>query len=298
METASLPIRTVRAEPPGWGSRLAEAVALPSVAARHRALLGAFVRRDIQSRFQGSILGRLWPLLHSALLFGLYYLVFASIIPMRYEPLGLQGARLPPWLFLGVILWGAFAATVQRSTGVIVDNGNLVKMSAFPSELLPLSVSLAEGVVFGLGFGIYAAAHLALGLPVPAKVLLLPLLLAGLYAFALGLSFLASAAYVFVRDTTNLVGVLLLFWMFLTPIFWPYYLLDGLPPAPAAALRNNPMLHAIEGARNLCGLYDTAALPPPLPWGSIGIVLGSGALVLLLGYATFLGARRRFVDEI
>ncbi|MCI0588472.1 MAG: ABC transporter permease [Planctomycetes bacterium] len=298
METASLPIRTVRAEPPGWGSRLAQAVALPSVAARHRALLGAFVRRDIQSRFQGSILGRLWPLLHPAFLFGLYYLVFVSIIPMRFEAAGLTGNQTPPWLFLGVVLWGAFAATVQRSTAVIVDNGNLVKMAAFPSELLPLSVSLAEGVVFALGFGIYAAAHLALGLAVPAKVLLLPVLLAGLYAFSLGLAFLASAAYVFVRDTANLVSVLLLFWMFLTPIFWLSYLIDGVPPTLAAILRNNPMFHVIEGARNLCGLYDAAPLPPPLPWGSIGLVLGSGALVLLLGYAAFLGARRRFVDEI
>src|SRR5262245_65704401 len=111
METASLPIRTVRAEPPGWGSRLAQAVALPAVAARNRALLGAFVRRDIQSRFQGSILGRLWPLLQPAFLFGLYYLVFVSIIPMRFEIAGLTQERTPPWLFLGVVLWGAFAAT-------------------------------------------------------------------------------------------------------------------------------------------------------------------------------------------
>ncbi|MGH7151523.1 MAG: ABC transporter permease [Planctomycetota bacterium] len=298
METASIPIRTLRSQPPGWGSRLSQAVRLPSVAARHRSLLGAFVRRDIQSRFQGSVLGRLWPLLHPALLFGLYYLVFVSIIRMNHEAAGLTGAQVPLWLFLGVILWGAFAATVQRSTGVIVDNGNLVKMSAFPSELLPLSVCLAEGVVFALGFGIYAAAHLALGLALPAKILLLPALLAGLLAFALGLALLTSAAYVFVRDTANLVAVFLLFWMFLTPIFWPTHLLDGLPPALAGALRNNPMFHGIEAARNLCGLYDASKLPPPVPWGSIGVVLGCGALALLLGYAAFLGARRRFVDEI
>src|SRR5262245_7172916 len=298
METASLPVRTVRAEPPGWGSRLAQAVRLPFVAARHGALLGSFVRRDIQSRFQGSVLGRVWPLLHSALLFGLYYLVFGSIIPMRYAEAGLPDSNIPPWLFLGVILWGAFAATVQRSTGVVVDNGNLVKMSAFPSELLPLAVALAEGVVFSLGFGVYAAAHLGLGLAVPAKVLLLPVHLAGLLAFALGLSFFVSAAYVFVRDTANLVAVFLLFWMFLTPIFYPFTLLDRLHPSLAAALRNNPMFHAIEGTRILCGLYDAPAHPLPVPWGSIGFLWAAGLLVLLLGYAAFLGARRRFVDEI
>ncbi|HKB15506.1 MAG TPA: hypothetical protein VKF62_05540, partial [Planctomycetota bacterium] len=90
----------------------------------------------------------------------------------------------------------------------------------------------------------------------------------------------------------------LLFWMFLTPIFYPFTLLDRLHPSLAAVLRNNPMFHAIEGTRILCGLYDAPAHPLPVPWGSIGFLWAPGLLVLLLGYTTFLGARRRFVDEI
>jgi ABC-type polysaccharide/polyol phosphate export permease len=105
---------------------------------------------------------------------------------------------------------------------------------------------------------------------------------------------------VFVRDTTNLVPVLLVLWMFLTPVFWPPALLEkGLAPGFATLLRINPMYHVLEGARGLCGLYDRPGLPsPPLPLASLGIVLGCGLVTLLLGYAYFLGARRRFVDEI
>ncbi|HET6204987.1 MAG TPA: ABC transporter permease [Planctomycetota bacterium] len=295
MDTPSIPVRTVTAQPPGWGARLAAAARFPALVARHRDLLAAFVRRDVQARFQGSVLGRLWPLLQPGLLFGLYYLVFVSILKFRFDEAGLKGAQVPLWLFLGVILWGAFATTIQRATVSIVDNGNLVKMATFPSELLPLSIALAEGAVFGLAFAVYAALHVALGLPVPASALLLPLLLPGLLAFALGVSLFTAAAHVFVRDTANLVSLGLTFWMFLTPVFWPAAnLAKGLPPTFSAVLRENPMYHAVEGARALVGLYGEA----PLPWGSIVALLAEGGVALLLGYSYFLGARQRFVDEI
>ena len=297
---APLPVRTVTAEPPGFGSLLAEAARFPALVLRHRDLLASFVRRDVQARFHASVLGRLWPVLQPDLLLGLYYLVFVSILKLKYDAAGLSGPGVPEgtvplWLFLGVLLWSAFAATVGRGTGAIVDHGNLVKTSAFPSQLLPFSIALAEGVVFLLGFLVFAVASYALGVGLPVKALLLPVLLVGLLAFALGLSLFTAAANVFVRDTANLVSVFLLFWMFLSPIFWPAEsLARGLPPALGATLRLNPMYHVLEAARDLCGLPPR----PGIPLLPIAVVLGSGVLSLELGYAYFLGARRRFADEI
>jgi ABC-type polysaccharide/polyol phosphate export permease len=45
-----------------------------------------------------------------------------------------------------VLPWLAFADTMVRSTNVILENSNLIKKIAFPSELLPVFVALAHMV--------------------------------------------------------------------------------------------------------------------------------------------------------
>ena len=48
--------------------RLSGLIAYPGLIIRHRELLWAFVSRELRSRFQGSFLGRIWPILNPAIL--------------------------------------------------------------------------------------------------------------------------------------------------------------------------------------------------------------------------------------
>src|SRR5262245_4939230 len=57
---------------------LVAAIRLPSVLWRYRELLVAFVRRELKARIEGSILGRVWPVLQPAVLFTIYYMIFVK----------------------------------------------------------------------------------------------------------------------------------------------------------------------------------------------------------------------------
>jgi len=61
-------------------SALAHALRFPSVAYVHKDVLGAFVRRELKARYQGSLLGRLWPVLQPLLQFAVFGFVFAVVL--------------------------------------------------------------------------------------------------------------------------------------------------------------------------------------------------------------------------
>jgi lipopolysaccharide transport system permease protein len=284
------------ARTPGALRNLGASLSFPAVVGRHRELLFAFVRRDLASRFQGSVLGVAWPLLQPLLLFALFYFVFGKVLRVRYEGVGLpepvfSDAFFGVWLFLGVLLWNAFSQTIGRSVTCLLEQGHLLKKAAFPSELLPFSIALAEGVVLLVGLAVLLVAVLALGLPLRLEALLFPLVLLGLLSFVVGISLAVCAFHVFVRDTANFVSVGLLFWMFLTPVFWQPEHVEAYAPWPML----NPMYHALGAARDL--LLLPLGPDRPVPFASMGIVLGSGLVTFVAGYAVFLGLRPRFVDE-
>jgi len=59
---------------------LTDALRLPAVIAQYHELLFAFVRRELRARVQGSVLGRVWPVLQPLLLFTIYYFIFVKIL--------------------------------------------------------------------------------------------------------------------------------------------------------------------------------------------------------------------------
>ncbi|HZL99713.1 MAG TPA: hypothetical protein VFD43_05610, partial [Planctomycetota bacterium] len=125
---------------------LTAALRLPLVLLRYRELLGAFVRRELKARIEGSILGRVWPIAQPALLFAIYYFIFVKILRIPFSdqlaPHGPEadrvGWRSTFFLVIGILPWTALAESLGRGTGVVLENANLIKKIAFPSELLPV----------------------------------------------------------------------------------------------------------------------------------------------------------------
>ncbi|MCB9899431.1 MAG: hypothetical protein H6825_15600, partial [Planctomycetes bacterium] len=99
---------------------LRDALRLPQVLAKHRELLGAFVRRELRARIEGSILGRMWPIIQPVVLFAIYYLVFAQILKIGFsddlaphEPERV-GWRSTFYLITGILPWTALAESLTR----------------------------------------------------------------------------------------------------------------------------------------------------------------------------------------
>nr|WP_287287455.1 ABC transporter permease [Okeania sp. SIO2B9] len=74
-------------------------------------LLLTLVRRDLEARYKGSILGNLWPLLNQLSQLLIYTYVFSIILKVKLNLEGLpedSKVTFGLWLFAGLIPWLAF----------------------------------------------------------------------------------------------------------------------------------------------------------------------------------------------
>jgi lipopolysaccharide transport system permease protein len=293
---------------------IAAAVALyPRTVWRHREMLANFYERELRARFRGTILGFAWPFAMPLLLFLVYYFVFAQLLGAKFGGADAIGdAEAKRWftvyLFVGVIVWAGFAESVTRNVNVILENSNLIKKIHFPSEILPLNVVLASLTIQALALLAYIVVAPMLGWnPIGWRLLALPVLFVVQALFSLGISLGVAAANVFVRDTAPLLGIVMTFWQFMTPVFWARQAIHGIERFDWV-IRWNPMAHLLEGYRRVLvnpGIpshkaVDAAQGFPTTewPWEECGKVGLAGVVCFAIGYSMFLVSKHRFADEL
>jgi ABC-2 type transport system permease protein len=111
-----------------------------------------------------------------------------------------------------------------------------------------------------------------------------PILLAVM--FTLGVSFMLSAIAVFFNDIISMYQVVLMPWMYLTPIVYP---IEIVPKKFVPFLKLNPMYYIVECFRSP---IFAGTLPAPEVFG-IGLALALSTL--LLGYLVFIKLSDNFV---
>ena len=214
---------------------------------KHRALIKNFVKRDLLARYKGSAMGVLWSVVHPFVMLLLYTMVFSTILRVRVGPA--EGTSIfAIYVFCGMLPWNAFQEGMSRSAGVILEHANLIKRTIFPAEVLPVYV-VASGLVNELiGLGILMAAVLLTAKTLSPAIIWLPVILLLQGAFTLGLAWIMAALNVFLRDVGQILGMVLTFWMFLTPIFYPASLV---PRSLEWILVVNPMVWLVEAYRSV-----------------------------------------------
>ncbi|HLC03845.1 MAG TPA: ABC transporter permease [Anaerolineales bacterium] len=254
----------------------------------HRALVRSFVKRDLQARYKGSAVGLFWSVIHPLVMLVLYTFVFSTILKVRVG-VGEGTEQFALYLFCGLLPWNAFAEGLHRSAGVILENANLIKRAVFPAEILPVYPVIAGIVNELVGFGVLLAALLAIGHPISPVMLLLPAILLLQFVLTTGLAWIVAGTTVFIRDLSQMLGVILTVWIFLTPIFYPPSLV---PLGMRVLLFVNPMYALVEAYRNLI-------LKGQLPaWGSMALLASIGAVVFVVGYRVFTRMQPAFADVL
>ena len=266
---------------------------------RNRGLVRNFYRRELMSRFRGSIFGMLWVLIHPIFLFFTYYLAFGVMFGAR-APDGQHELWYSLFLFSGVIAWTAFAESTARCASLVVENGNLIKKVSFPAQLLPLHIIAVNVLVFCVGVICYLVVAAIVGFPLPGLVILsLPFVLLVQLLFTLGVSLLLGAVHVFFRDIAQIWPILLMFWFFATPIFWYPQMfpdLESLLPL----LEWNPMYHLMVAHRYALGMPTPAGeLLGPIEVVTLAArSLLPAAIAFVIGFVVFRSLQHRFADEV
>ena len=251
-----------------------------------RHLIGNLVMRDLMSRYMGSFMGVFWALVHPLVLLVSYTFVFSIVF--RIKPDLEQIDNFAVFLFCGILPWVYFQDTLVRSCTSVVDHGHLIRKTVFPSEILPITLVLSNCITHLIGFAILLVVLLYYN-TLGWALVMLPLYLVLLMLLTLGLSWLAAALQVFLRDTAQILSVVMIFWFWFTPVF---YQIKMVPSAFLPWIQVNPLSHVVTGYRRI--LLENA-LPD---WGSLCWLAGWAVVAFLVGGLVFRKTKREFVDVL
>lgn len=186
-------------------------------------LLLTLVRRDLEVRYKGSVLGNLWPLLNQLSQLLIYTYVFSVVLNVK---LSLKG--LPPnnltfglWLFAGLLPWTAFVGGFLPAASSVITHTNLVKKVVFPLGLLPLVPICSAFIESSLGLMVLILLVGITTQTVHATLWLLPLVWLPQLLLTAGLGYIVAGLTVFLRDIPQTLGVLINLWFYATPIIYP-----------------------------------------------------------------------------
>ena len=113
------------------------------------------------------------------------------------------------YCFLGLILFNFFSELVGRAPSLVIGNVNYVKKVVFPLDVLPVIAVGTSLFNAGIGVGVFAVLAFAMGTPIASTIIWLPLAFIPVALLALGVTWFLASLGVFVRDTAQVVGLLL-----------------------------------------------------------------------------------------
>ena len=252
---------------------------------RHRHLVWRLTMLDFQVRYAGSRLGLLWTLLSPLLVLGAYLLLFGKILGVRPDP-ALSGLDYALLMACGLLPWLGFSEGVMRGTGSVLAQRNLMKSTVFPMELIPVTAVCAGLVIQMCGI---VGLLLVLGFRgvLGVTLVLLPLLVILQALFTIGVVWFLSCVNIVYRDTSQVIGLLMVLLMFPSPIA---YTQEMVPGGLGLVVKLNPLSYLIDGYRGALMFNRLPSVAGLVTFASLAFV------TLLTGYRHFMRLRRELPD--
>jgi ABC-type polysaccharide/polyol phosphate export permease len=255
---------------------------------RYRGLIQSLVARELKARYRGSVLGFFWSFINPLLLLSIYTFVFTVVMPGQHPP---ETEPYALFMFCGILPWTWFSSSLSESANVLIANGNLIKKVLFPAEILPIVTVLANMVHFFLGLPILIGFLIYYWRPITiGEIAWFPVVVGIQALLTIGLALILSALTVHFRDIKDLLGNLLTFWFFATPVIYP---MSQAPGFARQFLNLNPFTHLAVSYQEI--------LFYPGPFGHWRWLLALGGAsvgLFLIGYFLFDRLRDSFAEEV
>jgi ABC-type polysaccharide/polyol phosphate export permease len=253
-----------------------------------RDIVYTLAERDIRSSYKQAALGFVWAFINPVVNLVIFTVIFGHVKAFK-----VPGVPYSIYMYSGIIIWGFFSGSVSSGSLAILQNLQLMQKTHFPRECFPLSQMLEQLVYTSISwlpllilFGIYQ-------FPPHWQIVFFPILAVIEMLFAAGVMLAFGSAIIYIRDLTNVQGLVLQFGMFLSPVIWPF---DKIPVSwkglPVRAIYSflNPIGPVIDSFRNilLLGKYPD--------WNYLAIGGVSSILVFMIGYHGFKRLEVGFAD--
>ena len=216
---------------------------------KERHIVWELVRRDFKNKYLASYLGLPWAFIVPGM--SIFVMWFALTYGLRVGPTA-DGLHFGVWFICGMIPWLFISESISSSVGSLLEYSFLIRKTAFRVSMIPLVKILTAFVIHFVFVTVLIGVCVVYDFKPSVHWLEILYLMAATLVLLLGIAWLVSALNVFTRDTGQVVYVLLPILTWLTPIMWPYSILQGNMRFMALL---NPFFYITEGYRSIL-LYN------------------------------------------
>lgn len=246
-------------------------------------LIGALVKRDIQSRYRRTFLGPLWAIIPAVMTMAIFTLL-RGVVDIDSE-----GVPYVVFSFSTIVPWTYFQRAITNIPNSVLGNGALLRKIAVPREIFPLVGIFTSLFDFFMSFIVLVVILILYQIPFTLAWVWLPILLfmLSLLAWVVGIGI--SAVSVYKRDLIQGLTYLTQLWFFATPVVYSFSAVEGKIRILYAL---NPTVGIIDGFRQVLVFGQ-----PPDPILLLVSCAGIGVIALFT-YPLFRSMSRYFADVL
>lgn len=248
----------------------------------YREMIFSLVRKDLRTRYKGSVLGFLWTFVNPLLQLVVYSVVFAYIMRVQLP-------NYYMFMFVGLLPWIFFCTCIQGGSRAIMNSSDLIKKIYFPRLVLPIATVSAAFMNMLFSMIVMFAALFFSGIGVSEYIIYLPLLLLLLFALGLGIAFVVSACNVYLRDLEHILGIITMSMFYVTPIIYP---VDMVPEKFLPWFKLNPMVPMVIAFHDIIYYQRLPQIDTLLTVTFYAVVF------IVSGYFIFQKLQRNFAEEL
>lgn len=204
-------------------------------------LLKELVMRDFKIKYRRSYLGMLWSLFNPLLMMTVFYFVFSTIFKSSIE-------NFPLYLLSGIIVFNYFSECTNNALISITGNASLITKVYVPKMIFPLAKVLSSSVNFFISLIPLLGVVIITGSPINIYTPLIFFNMVMFLIFCVGIGLFLSTIMTFFRDTQFLWTIILMVWMYGTPVFYPVSII---PLKYLFIYKLNPLFHYITFSRTI-----------------------------------------------
>jgi len=268
-----------------------------------RHLVMEFLRRDLQARYTGSVMGFFWSVIIPLVYFAIYFVIFGFLFQQRTKLYGWDEDHpggFAFYIFSGLLPWYALQESWVRSTTCIVDNAHLIKQIRFPAKVLPAYLCLSSLVNQLIGTAVMLLALLFYQQYLPPMVIALPFIFCLQYVCFLGLGLLFSTLHTYIRDVGTVVGIAAMLLMWMSPTLYPDTIFHssamGTEQSHSAVLLWIKFIVYLNPLTYMVQIHHDLILYNEIHWLDWAVFGGFSCIMLALGYWLFTKCHAEFAD--
>ena len=248
----------------------------------YREMTHSIIKKDLTTRYKGSVLGFLWTFINPLFQLLIYSLVFSVIMRVNVDNYAM-------YLFVALVPWIFCASSIQVGSTCILANSGLVQKVYFPRIVLPIATVCSNFMNMLFSFIIVFAALFFTGYGVSPCVWVLPIIMVIEFLFVLGLALIFSALTVYFRDLEYILSIFVQAWFYVTPII---YTIDMVPERFQQLMYANPMTSIVLAYRDI--LYYQQM--PEMKTLTTTVIFS--VIFITVGIIVFQKCQKHFAEEL